>query len=127
MSDSSEAITSDALAARMELNPVVLRRTFAGLRDAGIVRSEKGHGGGWSLARDLRHVSLADVFAALGTTTVFGIGLRDEQTRCPIERAVNRAIADALAEAEAVLVQRLGKIAVADLLAGAKKGAKVHA
>jgi len=33
---------------------------MAGLRRAGIVRSEKGHGGGWSLGRKLDDVTLAE-------------------------------------------------------------------
>jgi DNA-binding IscR family transcriptional regulator len=40
-------LTSEALAGAMKTNPVVLRRLMAGLRDAGFVTSEKGHGGGW--------------------------------------------------------------------------------
>ncbi|HEY0062341.1 MAG TPA: Rrf2 family transcriptional regulator, partial [Telluria sp.] len=43
-------MTSDVLARAMETNPVVVRRVMAGLRAAGYVRSDKGHGGGWSLA-----------------------------------------------------------------------------
>ena len=45
------ALTSEVIAAMLNTNPVVIRRTMAGLRDAGYVRSEKGHGGGWRLAR----------------------------------------------------------------------------
>ena len=37
--------TSGDLAQAMGTNPVVLRRVLAGLRDQGLVRSEKGHGG----------------------------------------------------------------------------------
>jgi DNA-binding IscR family transcriptional regulator len=104
----------------MRANPVVLRRTLAGLRDAGIVRSEKGHGGGWSLARDLDMVTLADVYAALGVTTIFTIGQREPRPRCRLEQAVNRAIADTLTEAEALLMARLGSVTVADVLAEAR-------
>jgi DNA-binding IscR family transcriptional regulator len=39
------------MAACAMTNPVVIRRTFAGLREAGIVAATKGHGGGWRLAR----------------------------------------------------------------------------
>lgn len=46
----SEPMTSAEMAACVETNPVVIRRTFAGLREAGIVSSDKGHGGGWRLA-----------------------------------------------------------------------------
>ena len=59
------ALTSDVLASWAATNPVVIRRTFAGLRDAGIVGSTKGHGGGWTLLKPLETVTLADIQAAL--------------------------------------------------------------
>jgi DNA-binding IscR family transcriptional regulator len=120
MSEMDRAATSEALGPLMGANPVVLRRTLAGLRDAGIVRSEKGHGGGWSLSRDLDAVTLADVYAALGVTTLFTIGQREPRPRCRLEQAVNRAIEDTLTEAEALLMARLGSVTVADVLAEAR-------
>lgn len=116
MSQMDTVVTSEALGPLMKASPVVLRRTLAGLRDAGIVRSEKGHGGGWSLARDLASVTLGDVYAALGVSTLFSIGLRDPRPRCLLEQAVNRAIDDTLSSAEALLVARLQSITVADVL-----------
>src|SRR4051794_37704523 len=89
MSELEVPVTSEDLGPRLGVNPVVLRRTLAGLRDAGIVRAAKGHGGGWTVARDLAHVTLGDVHAAIGSTALFGIGHRDEDTACPIEKGVN--------------------------------------
>lgn len=121
MGESGGALTSDVLGSMLEAHPVVIRRTLAGLRDAGIVAAEKGHGGGWSLARDLGSVSLADVYDAIGPATVFGIGPRDPKPTCPIERAVNLEIGAALQEAEAVLMKRLRSVAVADVLKNARR------
>ncbi len=45
-----------------------------GLRDAGYVRSEKGHGGGWAIAADLGTVSLLDIHRAVGGPRIFAIG-----------------------------------------------------
>ena len=47
--DAEHAVPSEKLATAMNSNPVVVRRTMAGLRDAELVTSEKGHGGGWRL------------------------------------------------------------------------------
>ena len=123
MSETDQAVTSEALGPIMDTNPVVLRRTMAGLREAGIVRSEKGHGGGWSLARALDSVTLGDVYDALGMTTLFSIGHRDPNPACLLERAVNRALGGALAEAEALLVTRLRSITVAETMADARRDA----
>jgi DNA-binding IscR family transcriptional regulator len=45
-------MTSETLAQCMSTHPVVVRRTMAGLREAGFVRSEKGHHGGWVISCD---------------------------------------------------------------------------
>jgi DNA-binding IscR family transcriptional regulator len=124
MSETGGVVTSGALGPMMKTNPVVLRRTMAGLREAGIVRSGKGHGGGWSLARALAVVTLGDVYDALGMSAPFNIENRDQQPTCLLERAVNRALDGALAEAEALLVKRLRDITVADVLADVGPGVK---
>lgn len=121
MSEMDRVVTSERLGSMMQTNPVVVRRTMAGLRDAGIVNSGKGHGGGWSLARDLDTVTLGDCYAALGAASPFTLGHRDERPTCVLEQAVNRAVADALTEAEALLVARLQSITVADIMADARR------
>ena len=121
MDEIGEVITSERLAPMMDTNPVVVRRTMAGLRDAGIVRSDKGHGGGWSLARSLDSVTLADVYVALGEPALFSIGPRVEQPGCVVEQAVNRAVGKALGEARTLLLAELGAIKVGDLAAEARK------
>jgi DNA-binding IscR family transcriptional regulator len=107
--------TSEQLARMLRTNAVVVRRTMAGLRDAGYVRSDKGHGGGWSIACDLRAVTLLDIHRAVGGPHLFAIGVESDNPQCAVERAVNAALDDALQEAEALLIARLGAISLADL------------
>lgn len=127
MQELGEVVSSESLGPKMEINPVVLRRTMAGLRDAGIVRSEKGHGGGWRLARPLTAVTLAEVYEALGTPALFSIGHREESPGCLVEQAVNRSLGKALAEAEALLLSRLRSISVADIAADVQDRGWSHA
>jgi DNA-binding IscR family transcriptional regulator len=108
-------MTSAALASCMQTNPVVVRRTMAGLREAGIVRSEKGHGGGWTIARDLSAVTLRDIHEALGSPPLLSARLHLEQPDCLVEQAVNQRLISAFQEAEALLVGRLGSITLAAL------------
>ncbi len=102
-----EPVTSEVLARSMGTNPAVFRRTMAGLRKAGHVRSGKGHGGGWQLARPLRQISLLAVYEALGRPNLFAIGNRSDHPDCLVERNVNAAMADTMARAEALFVERL--------------------
>lgn len=108
-------MTSEAIARMLGTNPVVVRRTMAGLRDAGYVRSEKGHGGGWALAVDLEEVSLLDIHRAVGGPRIFAIGNEQPNPDCAVERVVNEAVEDSLREAEKVLVARMASIRLAKL------------
>lgn len=117
MAQHSDPMTSEQLAKCMDTNPVVVRRTMAGLREAGFVRSEKGHGGGWSIACDLKAVTLRDVHEALGAPALFAIGNRTETPGCLVEQSVNAALDDAFRDAEALLIERFGSISLAQLSA----------
>lgn len=109
------AATSDTLALMLNTNPVVVRRTMAGLRQHGLVTSEKGPGGGWALARPLDAITLLDIYQALGEPPLFAIGLSVDNPSCLIEQAVNAALDATLAEARSVLLRRLGQVTLGDL------------
>jgi Rrf2 family protein len=109
--------TSEALAKAMSTNPVVVRRVMAGLRDQGYVRSEKGHGGGWTLACDVAKVTLRDVYEALGSPALLAMGNRTEAPGCLVEQAVNAALNQAFQDAEALLLARFGEVTLAMLSA----------
>lgn len=50
-------LTSQKVADMLCANPGVIRLTMAGLREAGYVAAEKGHGGGGSLIKRLEEIS----------------------------------------------------------------------
>ena len=106
----NDPVTSDTMAEMLGTNPVVVRRTMALLKDKGYVESIKGHSGDWSLSKPLHEITLLDVHKALGSNSVFTIGLTDENTSCLIEKAVNEALADVMTEAEALMLERFGEI-----------------
>ena len=115
MAEFDGPVTSTTLAQAMRTNPVVVRRMMAGLRREGYVSSERGHGGGWVLACDLRATTLLDIYRALGSPTVIAFGSLDPASTCLVERAVDAELSQARAEAEAVLLHRLGEITLASL------------
>ena len=117
MAEQGGPVTSEVLAKALATNPVVLRRIMAGLRDRGYVRSEKGHGGGWTLACDLSAVTLRDIYTALGSPSLLAIGNRTEAPGCLVEQAVNAALNQACHDAEALLLSRFGDVALAMLRA----------
>lgn len=117
MAEHEGPVTSEVLARAMQTNPVVIRRIMAGLREAGLVRSEKGHGGGWTLACDLDAVTLADIYRALGDPPLFAIGHRSDAPDCLVEQAVNAALGRTLAEAEALVLASFATVTLSALSA----------
>ncbi|MCA9568788.1 MAG: Rrf2 family transcriptional regulator [Myxococcales bacterium] len=109
--------TSAELAAMLQTDGAVVRRTLAGLRERGWLVSTRGHGGGWSLASPLREITLLDLYEALGAPPLFAVGHTGADARCLMERAANRAVELALVDAESAFRSRLAGVTVADLAA----------
>jgi Rrf2 family protein len=116
MQQTSDPMTSDAIAEVLQTNPVVVRRTMAGLRDHGYVTSLKGHGGGWTLAQPLSSITLLDVYNALEQPSIFSVGWGEDHDNCLVERAVNQQLAQSLSDAQARLLKDFGKITLQSIL-----------
>jgi DNA-binding IscR family transcriptional regulator len=117
MAEVGKPMTSEALAQMMKTNPVVIRRMLAGLREHQLVCSEKGHGGGWKLCRELSTITLYDIYQALDEPTLLAMSNRTESPGCLVEAAVNQELNSAFAEAEAVLLARFRDVTLAQLSA----------
>jgi len=117
MAEQDGPLTSEALAGVMGTNPVVIRRILSGLRQKGYVRSEKGHGGGWTIDCDLSRVTLRDIYIALGSPGLLAMGNRNESPGCLVEAVVNAALSQAFQDAEVLLLHRFGEVTLASLSA----------
>jgi Rrf2 family protein len=111
------AMTSEEMSTCAGTNAVVIRRTLAGLREAQIVSSLKGHGGGWRLVRPLSEITLEEVQRALDERVVTSPSMHKEGSGCLIEKVIHLALDDAVAEANRVLERRLATITLADIAA----------
>lgn len=115
MAQHTHPFTSDQISKMLDTNPVVVRRTMAGLRKAKYVRSEKGHGGGWTLACDPSKTTLLDIHRAVGGPKIFTLGNVSRNPTCGVERVVNAALDKTMNEAEALLIAKLKSVTLADL------------
>ena len=60
-----KVLRSEDVADSANTNPVVVRRLFALMTTAGLIRARLGPGGGFELARPANDITLRDVFTAL--------------------------------------------------------------
>ena len=117
MAEMDGPVTSETMATIMGSNPAAMRRSMAGLREAGLVRSEKGHGGGWTIERELSEITLRDIYISLDSPELFAMGNRTEAPGCLVEESVNAALGSAFEEARSLLLDRFAAVTLADLSA----------
>ena len=110
-------MTSEQIGQMLGTNPTVVRRTMAGMREAGYVSSVKGHGGGWTLSRPLSDMTLLDVYNALGAPELFALGIATDAPTCLVEQAVNAALGRTVEEAERQLLARFGEVKLSEVAA----------
>jgi len=112
--EQGEARTSAHIAAHAGTNPVVVRRVLGRLREAGLLTSEKGHAGGWKLAKAPTEISLADVYTALDEKLIATGGVEDEP-HCSLEHALRSQVSSVMEDIERTLIERLSKTTIAEV------------
>ena len=127
MDQVQEPLTSELLARSMGTNPAVFKAHHGRLARGRPCALEKGHGGGWRLARPLREITLLAVYEALGRPEFFAIGNRTRHPDCLVEKGVNAVMADTMAEAEALFAKRFGDITLDEITPRRRVPASVHA
>ena len=115
MKAARRSVTSETIAMYLNTNAVVVRRTMAGLRDAGFVSSVKGRGGGWSLTCDFETITMGDIYEALGGPSPFAIGNRTQAPQCLVEQTVNATLDRALEDANQLILDRFKSVTLQQL------------
>ena len=118
-----EPFTSEAIAASVNTNPVVIRRALGDLRRAGLVVSQPGNRGGWRLTREPDQITLRDAYNAVQQGSLFASPPRAPNPQCPIGKTICGALSDFFAEAEEAMKDRLSEHTIADVLARVQEGA----
>lgn len=77
-------LTSDQIAASLDSNPAAVRRALGPLRDAGLVATDVGPGGGWSLGAPATGITLADVYAVVEPGAVLALHPHQPRQDCPV-------------------------------------------
>lgn len=109
-------LTSEQVAASLASNPVLVRRSLAPLREAGIVVSGRGPGSGWGLGRPAEAISLREVYDALGPDETFALHPHEPNLECPVGFGIRPVLSEVYAGIDAAISEELEGRTVADVL-----------
>ena len=117
----NRTMSSAEIAKMLSINPVVVRRMMAGLRDRGYLQTTRGSSGGWYMALELDEITVNDVYEALNEPNLLITGLAHDHPTCPVEASVNDMLNNVNAEAELLVLRRYRATTLADLAQDAMK------
>jgi Rrf2 family protein len=112
--------TSTDIAEKLDTNPVVVRRVLASLQQAKLIESQKGPTGGSRLLKSPKAISLADVYKAVETSSLF----HTPQVHAAGPVRVNSALDRVFASSMSALFQDLEKTSLSQVLKRVEKGGK---
>lgn len=111
----TQKVTSDFIAASVNVNPVVIRRTMQSLKAAGMIEVKAGSGGA-SIAKDLSEITLYDIYMAVDSVDgdIFHFH-ENPNPACTVGKNIHFLLDSHLADAQAALENELKKVTLLDL------------
>jgi Rrf2 family protein len=110
----NEPLTSEFIAASVNTNPVVIRRLLGSLREAGIVESKTGVGGGWSLLKDPAKITLLDILRAVEPQgEIFALHRSEPNPECPCGEHIQSILTDVYDRVRDGVSRQLEEITIA--------------
>lgn len=114
----SNKVTSEFIAASVQVNPVVIRRTLQSLKAADMVEVKAGSGGA-SIIKDLKDITLYDVYKAVDAVGGPDGGIfhfhENPNPACPVGKNIHAVLDGHLADAQAAMENELKKVTILDL------------
>lgn len=115
-------ITSDFLAASINVNPVIIRKILSQLKDAGLIEVKRGPGGA-SIAKSLDEITFFDVYQSVDcieNNMLFHFH-ENPSPNCPVGRNIHHILDDKLLRIQAAMEQELKSITLADMASDLEK------
>ena len=103
----SQSITSSMIAESVDTHPVVIRRILGVLRQAQLVVSQPGTGGGWTLAKPAQMITLLQIYRAVKETPLFTVHRHPPNAGCPIGQNMVDVLNIYFAQAESAVEKQL--------------------
>jgi Rrf2 family protein len=117
-----QAQTSEYIAGSVNTNPVVIRRLLGLLREAGVVESQGGHGGGWRLVRPAERITLLDVLRTVEPEgEAIALPRSEPNPLCSVGRNIQVVLTGVYGEVERRMDEQLARTTIAGILGSVNK------
>ena len=110
-------ITSDFLAASINVNPVIIRRILSQLKDAGLIEVKRGTGGA-AVRKPLDEITFLNIYRAvecIEENTLFHFH-ENPNPNCPVGKNIHNILDDKLHRVQAAMERELESITLADVM-----------
>jgi len=94
----------------------VVRRLFAQLNSAGLIATQPGVGGGATLTRSAKKISLGSVYSAVSETPAIALHRNRTNQRCPVGKNMTGVLGDVSDNVDSAIEKSLARTSVADVL-----------
>ncbi|MBR3246047.1 MAG: Rrf2 family transcriptional regulator [Parasporobacterium sp.] len=115
-------VTSEFLASSVNVNPVVIRRILQQLKKAEIVEVKRGSGGA-EIARDLKDITLLDVYNAVESVEdgqLFHFH-DNPNPKCPVGRNIHNILDHRLEDIQEAMENEMRSVTIKDVMDDANK------
>ncbi len=115
-------ITSEFLASSVNVNPVVIRRILQQLKKAGIVEVKRGTGGA-VIAKDLKEITLLDVYNAVESVEEGKLFHFHEEPNpeCPVGRNIHKILDQRLETIQKAMEEQMRSVSIQDVMEDTNK------
>ncbi|MCD7950353.1 MAG: Rrf2 family transcriptional regulator [Erysipelotrichaceae bacterium] len=118
----NEKVTSEFLAASVNVNPVIIRNILRQLKAADIIKVQRGSGGS-TIIKPLNEITFYDIYEAvecINNDELFHFH-ENPNKDCPVGRNIHHALDDKLQQVQIALENELKRITLQDVIDDTKK------
>ena len=102
---------SSLIAKSMNINPVMVRREIAVLKEKGFLQSKEGKAGGLKLAKPAAEIRLSELFSLVkGDDHILGFCTKVINEDCPVGRSMNSNLTDLYTGIEETIEAELSEV-----------------
>lgn len=105
----NEWLTSDWIAASININAVVVRKEIGSLKKAGLIESRQGKDGGVRLAKEADRIFMSDIYTAVKNADLLGKKNQHPNPACPVGKVINKHLDQLYTQTDTLVTEHLKK------------------